>query len=226
MISFRNCRVLYILLLCAMCAPLVQAQSLTMVSGNGQLIATQSLSNNPMVVEAKDASGRPAPNIAVTWAITPGAGTITGASGVTDANGLASANFLSTSLQPGASFLPATVTASSAYGTVSFVITTVVTSSLQPEVSIQLISPTLDNSTLTAASGSTIPGGVVVQVVVAGGAFSGQPIPNVGVQMVDSGDPTITPAASCAGPGGVVLTDSKGMELAIWWSPDHKGTMS
>src|SRR5271155_1804796 len=142
-----------ILLLCTFCAGFVQSQSLTMVSGNGQLIATQSLSNSPMVVEAKDTSGRPAPNIAMSWAITNGAGTITGASSTTDANGQASANFLSTSLQPGASFLPATVTASSAYGTVSFIITTVVTSSLQPEVSIQLISPSLNNSSLTAASG-------------------------------------------------------------------------
>ena len=223
MISSRVCNSIRALSICAFCTGFVQSQTLTMVSGNGQIVATQSLSNSPLVVQAKDASGRPAPNVAITWAITVGSGTITGASQtVTDANGQAGANFLSTSLQPGASFLPATVTATSAYGTVSFVITTVVTSSLQPEVSIQLIAPTLDNSTLTAASGSTIPAGVVVQVVAAGGAFSGQPIPNVGVQVVDAGDPTLTPAASCAGPTNLALTDSHGMatcDLVVTGAP-------
>ena len=74
----------------------------------------------------------------------------------------------------------------------------------------------------TAASGSTIPAGMVVQVVVAGGAFTGQPIPNVGVQVVDSGDPTIVPAASCSSPTGVVLTDSHGMatcDLVVTGAP-------
>ena len=214
-----------ILLLCFVCAGFVQSQTLTMVSGNGQLIATQSLSNSPMVVEAKDPYGRPAPNIAVTWAITDGAGTINGASGSTDGNGQAGAKFLSTSLQPGNSFLPATVTASSAYGSVSFIITTVVTASLQAEVSIQVVSPTLDNPTLTAAAGSTIPGGLVIQVVAAGGVFSGQPIPNVGVQVVDAGDPTITPAATCTGPTGMVLTDSRGMATCDLMITGASGTV-
>jgi len=218
-------RWLVILLLCTLCAGFVQAQTLAIVSGNGQLIATQSLSNSPMVVEAKDPYGRPAPNIAITWAITNGAGTITGASGTTGANGQASTNFLSTSLQPGASFLPATVTASSAYGTVSFIITTVVTASLQPEVSIQLISPSLDNSTLTAASGSTVPGGVVVQVVAAGGAFAGTPIPNVGARIVDSDDPSSPASASCAGPTGVVLTNSAGMATCDLMVTGASGTV-
>src|SRR5579862_7024006 len=149
MILSRTSRWFGILLVCFACAGFAQSQTLTIISGNGQLVATQSLSNSPLVVQAKDASGRPVPNVAITWAITDGSGTITGSSEIaTDANGQASANFLSTSLQPGASFLPATVTASSPYGTVNFIITTVVTSSLQPEVSIALISPSLDESTL------------------------------------------------------------------------------
>jgi len=207
MISSRISRWFYLLLLCALWAGFVHAQTLTIVSGNGQLIATQSRSNNPMIVQAKNASGQAAPNIAVTWAITQGAGTIIGATDTTDANGEASASFLSTSLQLGASFSAATVTASSAYGNVNFFITTVVSSALQPEVSIQLIAP---DSNLTAASGTTIPGGVVVQVVAAGGPYTGAPIPNVGVQVVDAGDPSTPPEASCAGPAGVVLTDNTG----------------
>ena len=199
-----------LLTLCALCAGLLQAQSLSIVSGNGQLIATQALSNNPMIVQAKDASGRPVPNAGVTWAITQGAGTLTGAGATTDANGQASANFLSTSLQLGISFQAATVTASSSYGSVSFTITTVISSALQPIVSIELDSPTLDNPTLTAASGSVIPGGVVVRVFAAGGPQSGSPIPNVGVQIVNGIDPTMPAPASCSGPANTVLTDSSG----------------
>lgn len=214
---------LRILLICAICAGAVSAQTLSMVSGNGQMIATQSLSANPMVVQARDASGRLAPNVAITWSITNGAGTISGASATTDANGQASANFLSTSLQPGASFLPSTVTATSAFGTVNFIITTVVSSALQPIVSIELVAPSLDNPNLTGASGSTIPAGVVVKVIVAGGAYSGTPIPNVGVQIIDATNPSQPAAASCAAPTGAVLTNSAGVatcDLAITGSPD------
>ncbi len=211
-----------ILLLYAFCGGAGRAQTLTMVSGNGQLVATQSVANNPMVVQAKDAVGRPAPNVAITWAVTQGAGTITGATRTTDANGQASTNFLSTSLQPGASFLPATVTASSAYGTVSFIMTTVVSSALQPIVSIELVSPPLDNPSLTSVSGSSIPAGVVVRVFVGGGTSSGFPIPNVGVQIIDALNASTLASASCAGPAGTALTDGAGTatcDLVVNGSP-------
>ena len=74
MISSRVCNSIRPLLICAFCTGFVQSQTLTMVSGNGQIVATQSLSNSPLVVQAKDASGRPAPNVAITWAITVGSG--------------------------------------------------------------------------------------------------------------------------------------------------------
>ncbi|HEX4595604.1 MAG TPA: Ig-like domain-containing protein, partial [Bryobacteraceae bacterium] len=202
---------LRISLLCTLCAGAVRAQTLTMVSGNGQVVATQAVSNGPMVIQAKDSFGVPAPNVAITWAITQGSGTITGASTTTDANGLASANFLSTSLQPGASFLPATVTASSSYGTVNFIITTVLAPLLQPSVSIELDFPTLDNPNLTAASGSTLPRAVVVSVSASAGAFAGFAIPNVGVQVIDASNPSAPVPASCAAPSGIALTDNHGI---------------
>jgi uncharacterized protein (TIGR03437 family) len=201
---------LRILLFCALCAGVVRAQTLTMLSGNGQLVATQSRSSNPLVVQAKDPFGHPAPNVAVTWAIPQGAGTIVGASSTTDANGQASAGFLATTLQPDASYLNTTVTASSTYGTVGFAITTVVATALQPSVSIELDSPPLDNPNLTGPSGSTIPAGVVVRVFATAGVFSGTPIPNVGVQLISAGDPSTPPAAFCAGPTGTVLTNNVG----------------
>ena len=201
---------LRIFLFCALCAGMVRGQTLTMVSGNGQVVATQSRSNSPLVVEAKDAFGQPAPNVAITWAIPQGAGTLVGASSTTDANGQASAGFLATTLQPEASYLNTSVTVGSPYGTVSFVITTVVASALQPSVSIELDSPPLENPNLTAASGSTIPGGVVVRVFATAGAFTGTPIPNVGVQLINTADSSPATAAFCAGPTGTVLTNSMG----------------
>ena len=210
MISALISNSLRIVLLCAICAGVVRAQTMTMVSGNGQLVATQSRANNPLVVQAKDAFGHPAPNVTVTWAIPQGAGTIVGASSTTDANGQASAGFLATTLQPDASFLNTTVTASSNYGTVGFAITTVVATALQPSVSIELDSPSLDNPNLTGAAGTTIAAGVVVRVFATAGVFSGTPIPNVGVQLISAGDPSAPAGAFCAGLTGTVLTNNLG----------------
>ena len=210
MISSRIHKTLRLMLLCALSLGVGSAQILTMVSGNGQVVPTQWLSNNPMVVQANDASGHPLPNVPITWAITQGSGTLNQAIPATDANGQASVKFLSSSLQLGVSFEPATITASSPFGIVTFYVTTVISIALQPAVSIQLLSPTLDNPTLTGASGTTIPGAVVVQVVAAGGAQSGLPIPNVGIQIVNGTDVSQPAPAACAGQTGIALTNSSG----------------
>src|SRR5579871_811595 len=55
-------------------AATLSAQSLNMVSGNGQIVATQSVTNSPMVVQARDAGGHPLANQSITWAITKGQG--------------------------------------------------------------------------------------------------------------------------------------------------------
>jgi uncharacterized protein (TIGR03437 family) len=196
-----------ILLLCTVCAGLAHAQSLTMYSGNGQVVREQFLSNAPLVVQAKDAAGRPAAGVSVSWAITQGAGTLNAPTLTTDANGFASTNFLATSLQPLQSFQSETITATSNFGGVNFFITTV------PEItppSVQLINPTLDNRSITAPSGSTVPGGVVVRVIAQSGIQSGAPIPNISVRIVDAQDPTIPAQAACNAPLGTVLTDSTG----------------
>src|SRR5689334_9784977 len=125
MISSLISNTLRISLLCAVGAAIVHAQSLTMYSGNGQMVSEQFVSNAPLVVQAKDAAGHPSSGVAVNWTLSQGSGTINGPSNVTDSNGLASTNFLATSLPPGTSFAAATITASSALGSVNFVITTV-----------------------------------------------------------------------------------------------------
>ena len=207
MISSVNSNSLRIFLLCAVCAGFAHSQSLTMYSGNGQVVREQFLSNAPLVVQAKDAAGRPAAGVTVSWAITQGTGTLNAPTLTTDANGLASTNFLATSLQPLQSFQSETITATSNFGGVNFFITTV------PELtppSVQLINPPLDNRSITAASGSTVPGGVVVLVNAQSGIQSGAPIPNIGVRIVNGENPALASPAACNAPQGVVLTDSRG----------------
>src|SRR5689334_13915572 len=92
----------------AVCAPLLVfssvsalAQSISIVSGNGQLGCPTCPSKpitvfNPLVVSVKDATGRPLQGATVTWifASTQSAsGNVFTASTVTDANGQATNNF-------------------------------------------------------------------------------------------------------------------------------------
>ena len=202
------------------------AQSLNMVSGNGQLVSEQFISNAPMVVQAKDAAGHAAAGVAISWSITQGSGTLLNTSMSTDSNGNASTNFLATSLQPGLSFQAATVTASSSSGSVSFIITTVKSLGLAPPPAVQLLKPPLDNRSLTGASGTTLTGAVVVQVVAQAGAQAGAPVPNVGVRITNNGDPTSAAPASCRAPLGLVLTDSTGTATCDLVISGNPGTYS
>lgn len=196
------------------------AQTLTMVSGNGQIVPEDSLSNAPMIVQAKDASGHPVAGAAIQWAITQGSGTLSGPAPATDSNGLASTNFVSTNLFSD-SFKAATVTATSASGTVNFVITTVISSQGLGAL-FQFVSPPQSNPNLTAASGSILPAAVVDQVLAEYGNQAGSPIPNVAVQIVNGQNISPASVASCNAPGGVVLTDSTGTascDLVVSGSP-------
>jgi uncharacterized protein (TIGR03437 family) len=182
------------------CFPLC-AQSLSIVSGNGQLVAENAVSTS-FVVQAQDASGNPAPNVGITWIWFQGEGTVVNASSATDGNGMASAKFQAAPVPTGVPVVPALVTAISDFGSVDFVITTFPVAS--PPV-VQLVNPGASTPNLTGASGSTLTGGVVVNVST-GGALS-QAIPNVSLQI--SGTSSPSPAA-CNASGGVVLTDALG----------------
>ena len=200
---------------------LASGQSLRIASGNGQIVGEQFLTLAPLVVQAKDAAGRPAAGVAITWSLQPSTGgTIVRPELVTDADGFARATFLGTTLQPLTSFAQTTVVASSALGSASFFVTTFLYSgsnAVQPLV--ELVAPTFDNrNNLSGSVGSTLPGAVVVRVSAASGISAGRPIPNVGVRIVLS-DGSFEPGpAACAGPTGLVLTDAQGMatcDLAI-----------
>src|SRR5438477_2589265 len=140
---------------------LASGQSLSIASGNGQIVGEQFLTQAPLVVQAKDAAGRPVAGVAINWSLQPSTGgTIVRPEAVTDADGFARATFLGTTLQPQTSFAQTTVVASSSLGTASFFVTTFLysgSSAVQPLV--ELVAPTFDNrNNLTGSIGSTLPG--------------------------------------------------------------------
>ncbi len=206
-------RLIFFLLVSFCLAGHLSAQSLVMVSGNGQMVNSQHLTNIPLVVEALDSSGSPLPGVAISWAITVGSGTLPDAVPVTGSSGQASTDFTGTTLQPNASFLESTVTATSKYGSVSFFVITVPylteSGAQATPPSVTLLKPTA-GTLLTASQGSTLPDAVEIRVQAGGGAETNAAIPNVGVHIVNGVNPAIPPTAHCNGPGGYVYTDSTG----------------
>lgn len=191
--------------------PGVDAQTLNVFSGNGQVLFEQFRTNVPMVAQAKDASGQPVSGIKVKWAITHGSGTIRDTTLITDANGLVSTNFLSTSLPFGYSFQPATVTVTSASASANFTVTTVSLPNVAPENAVppqfDLIAPPQTNRNLTGRSGSTIPGALAVQV----SSGRGEALANVGMRIASYPDTTQPPPAACNGQAGIALSKSNGL---------------
>jgi uncharacterized protein (TIGR03437 family) len=202
-------RAIFFLVLSAFLACFANAQSLVLVSGNGQIQGQQALTTNPLVVQANNANGKPVPGVPITWTVAPAeSGGTPNADSVTDANGQASAFFIGAVLQPEGSFFSSTVTATSTYGSVTFFVTTVPYYGAPPYF--QLVAPALP-AVLTGATGGTLPGAVQVKVLAGLGEEAGHPIPNVGVQMINANNQAQPPAAHCNGPQGLVLTNSSGL---------------
>lgn len=196
-------------------AALLPAQTLSIYSGNGQIVEELFQSPVPLVVQATDASGKPVAGVPIIWSSTPSTnGTLVNMTNVTDANGLASTSFLGTSNgSVGMSFLQSTVTAKSPSSSVNFVLTVSLSSSavggLGAPPLVQLLTPTA-GATLTGSAGSTIPGAIKVLVVAQSGDQAGQSIPNVGV-VIPPPTGSNQPSASCSGPAGTTLTNGNGV---------------
>jgi len=210
-----------LVLLTSFVAALLPAQSLTIVSGNGQLSFENFLSQ-PCTVQAKDSSGNPVAGATVNFTLTQGFGGVQTPAATTDNNGMASTLVLSSSLQLLQSFAPLTLNATSAQGSVDFHLNTI--SSLgklgpaQPGT--VLLAPNSDPPTLTGASGATLPGAIQIAFVAATGSSQGQPIPNIGIQTVPF-DVFALPA-KCVAATGVALTNAQGVatcDLVITAAP-------
>ena len=213
--------------------------SLAIAGGTGQIISEQQIAKQLLMVIAKDTNGNPVSGQAISFSVTQGSGTIqctgigdefpyipTGTcisnglsvDAVTDSSGRAGVKYLGTSIF-GQSFAQTVVTASSGLANVNFIITTVLVGRPngggQASLPIAYILKPEQEATgfrvIRGGAGTTIPGGIQIQVVAADGPQLGQPIPNVALNVgaANGADPTTVPSASCA--GGTPLTDAQGV---------------
>jgi uncharacterized protein (TIGR03437 family) len=195
--------------------------TISIVSGNGQLVPGNYNSAIPLTVMVKDSSGTAVSGAVVTWTVSSGSGTMNPPTSTTDSNGLAQSTFLATVVPLGYSFQQSTVNAAAANGnSVNFTQTTYITTTAQggPAVapSVGLIKPTLgDNLTVTVKAGATITDAIRAQIVVSSGAQAGQPLAGVGIRLVNPDDNTTSTAASCVNnplsdSNGIISCDVKG----------------
>src|SRR5712692_3051685 len=192
---------------CLVSAETAQAQSITIVSGNGMVIPSVHVSP-AMSVLVRDAAGNPVKNATVNWSISGGGILSNPLPTTTDANGQTTNTFVGPEVQsitPAVSFVQSTITA--AYGTakVQFLETTAGIINGILEVQTPLISPTLDQLPLVGAAGQQGTITVKIQIKANSGPQQGKGVPSVGVS-ASPDIPTNSSTISCV--GGNVLTDS------------------
>jgi uncharacterized protein (TIGR03437 family) len=193
-------------------AGVVSAQTVSIVSGQGQVSCPICSQFEPLVVKVVDANNVPLPNVTVTWTVT-GEGVITGGAKtlttVTDGAGLSQVTFFQQVpvFQGQLPYYASTVAATVGASTVVFYETTA-TVSVSGGQNVLGISPSLQaptvGATLTGQSGTTSPAAVQV--------FIGAP--NVSVRLVSLGSTTPAANVSCqtspGQPAGLLLSDSAG----------------
>jgi uncharacterized protein (TIGR03437 family) len=218
-----------------MCASAASAQTISVVSGNGQVLTLSSFTLQPLVVRVTDGSGNPVPNTTVTWVASGSLAAFTfffdsnTATRVTDSDGIATAfGNISASLTPGASFISAivqtNVSASISSGSsVNFTVTQIPpapNSSVLPTIqatidnSAFIQQPTFSGEIFAGAQGEK--SSKVIQIHLA--AYNGlatSAIPNAAIQLLNLQDPNTGPAVACLSTDpnagfGTVLTDANG----------------
>src|SRR5262249_23578513 len=82
-----------------MTGAVASAQTISIVSGDGQVAAQNFAAQAPMVVLVRNAQGQPQPGVTVTWTVASGGGSLlSGSTTPTDSNGQASNSFLGNTL--------------------------------------------------------------------------------------------------------------------------------
>jgi uncharacterized protein (TIGR03437 family) len=188
----------------------------TIVSGNGEFIRTGfSVFNEPLTVLVTDTTGKPMPNVQVTFSV--GVGQVTGYTigqldnpvTATDVNGLASTDFTSPQLPEGVqiAFDSTTVTASTtSLGSVTFTETVYqINQDGTGAPQIALVAPT--SGVITAGEGDVLPNAIITSITTNFGGQS-QYVPNVGIRLANGADPTMPSPASCQGSS---LSDTTGL---------------
>jgi len=199
--------------ICLIWVGAAQAQTVSIVSGNGQLVKAFFPSNAPLVVVVRDANGNPLKGVQVKWTVSGGTagtpGILYASQTTTDANGQASNTFIGANVTLPASFAQSTVTAT--YGTAHAVFTET-TAGIQLSdgtilVQATVLSPSLAQLPLTGAAGQQGAIPVKIRVNAIFGLQANQGIPNVSI--VATPDTANNPSTiGCA--GGTIYTDTSG----------------
>lgn len=195
------------------------AQTVSIVSGNGQLTCPRCIQENPnvsfapLVVLVKDASGNPAPGVPVTWVkvggVDLGMGSLTNAVTTTDAAGMSSNTFViyPTGSTFGQTYLQSVISATALGASVTFTETASLTTPMGGSLLTVSVPPVGTLTGQPGQQGTAIPVSVTLTGSGGAGAVSG-----VSVQLVTTS--TTGPTISCQGapgqPAGVVLTDASG----------------
>jgi uncharacterized protein (TIGR03437 family) len=205
--QFSKKTILGILAISLLAAASASAQTISIVSGDGQVAPQNFAAQNPMVAVVKNFQGQPQSGVAVTWTIISGGGTLLfGTQTLTDANGQATNQFLGNSLF-GPNFSQAIISASIPTSSVNF---TQTTSGVDPNaanapyIQTQVNFPT-GGEVISGPAGSTGTSPVQVRVFAVGpSGFT--PLPNVVIRLIpaDANGPQV----ACSGNTG--YTDFNG----------------
>ena len=202
-----------------LCPAFCQAQTISIVSGDGQLVCLGCTgaagAYAPLVVQVNDATGAPVANTTVTWTATQFGSSPVTATTDTDSSGQSSYVFTLLPVSSESVLSPATVVASAVLDSVSVSVTFVETSvalegSGPIPVSVNLITPTAAPA-LTGSAGTTAATPIVVGVTGPDGPVSGI---EVTLQAGGSGPSVACKPQSGSYAGlGTVLTDSAGTAI-------------
>jgi uncharacterized protein (TIGR03437 family) len=199
--------------ICLIWAGVAEAQTISIVSGNGQLVKAFFPSSAPLVVVVRDANGNPLKGVQVSWTVSGGTsgtpGILYAPQTTTDANGQATNTFIGANVTLPASFAQSTVTAT--YGGAHAVFTET-TAGIQLSdgtilVQATVLSPSLAQLPLTGAAGQQGAIPVKIKVNAIFGLQANQGIPNISIAATP--DTANNPSTiGCA--GGTIYTDSSG----------------
>ncbi len=192
-------------------AALSSAQTLTIISGQGQLVRPNFITD-PLIIELKTAAGLPAPGIEIRWqVVAPGLGTVVSGITFTDSVGRTATTFIGPNVLSTLSYTQTTINASVSINpsiNTNFTVTTVnqdaATGALT--VDITLLSPGLDQFPLSGGAGTT--GSVPIRVFVQA-ARGGTPGPLSGISVRVSEQTGASNTIRCQ--EGTVYTDSSGI---------------
>jgi adhesin/invasin len=213
------------IVVCLLLAAAASAQSIAIVSGNGQLTCPNCTTNpshffEPLVVQVRDAAGNPVPNATVTWTVTtpPGSvfaaqGTVLNSTTTTDANGRSQNTFFQGTPigVTFGSYIQSNVTATYLNSSVVFTETTTLTDTngISQITSPTILSP-LPGTSITGRTGETAD--VALQVAVR--SITGLGVPGVEIRLVptDANNPTtVTCAPTANAAPNTALTDATGI---------------